>query len=213
METPRIRQRYKCKSYDVTYGDLGDLDKEYTPEPQYRVMRRPRLSGDPPEDKSCKPVKKAVKVAWLLTSKQMLLEGLTEFHQRSVWLFKMSIRKSARAEYVFSLITPALVSEQHLLVKNDDYGMPFAKHKHEETKGQETITWNVFTPCASTMELVNVMTTAAESRSERQSMRMRVNIPAFAFCDRTSYHRWNRDFAYFKNVVWDLSKFDRLAVH
>jgi hypothetical protein len=56
-----------------------------------------------------------VQARWLLTSKQMMLEGLAQFHRHSIWIFGSGC-KTERSASIFPLITPALVHEQHLYV-------------------------------------------------------------------------------------------------
>ncbi|KAF2250813.1 hypothetical protein BU26DRAFT_562779 [Trematosphaeria pertusa] len=82
--TPHLRQRYLRKFYSVTYGH-----------------RKP----------SAQPVNTA---AWLLASKQILLEGLAQFHRQSVWHFVDTDAENRPSEYVFPLLTPGLVYAQHL---------------------------------------------------------------------------------------------------
>jgi len=155
-----------------------------------------------------------MQVPWLLTNKQILLEGLTAFHKRSVWIFEAS-PGFMRTEYVFPLLTPVLVSEQHLFIKgkldtrrsmNSRYMLPFSRHEYEEGEGSSKIVWNVLTPRNDTMELANIMTTTAEPEGRVQKIKLHIQMWQLGF--RNEEHT-----GFLPNVVWDLSKLERLAVH
>jgi hypothetical protein len=144
----------------------------------------------------------------------MLLEGIAEFHQRSVWIFKSSSAslEVARTEYVFPLITPALVREHHLLITEGNRSMKdFADGVHylpflvDEVKEGKKV-YNVLTPKSNTMALINVMTTSAEAHDAVQNIKIDIRLAESAFGPA-------EEGVYLRNVVYDLSKLDRLAVH
>jgi hypothetical protein len=165
-----------------------------------------------------------MQVIWLMTCKQTSLEGLAEFHQRSVWLFRTS-SEFARTDYVFPIIKTTLASEHHLLVLDPGEmwksryhrpGLPFSLHHNDEGEGSAKVTWNVLTPCNRTMELVNVTTTSAESYDEVRTIKPQINIHQSAFPRiryRPKYSFREDTQTYLDNVVWVLAKLERLAIH
>jgi hypothetical protein len=125
----------------------------------------------------------------------MLLEGLAQFHQHSIWLFETSSKVDS-SEYTFPLITPSLVREQHLIIaplKSDPYKV-FEKRRTE--------TKRIFSLRSDTMALVNTMTTSTEEYDAVRKVKIEMTLLL-------------SDFTIGRHSVrcFDLSGLDRLAVH
>jgi hypothetical protein len=151
---------------------------------------------------------------WLLSCKQMLVEGLAEFHRRSVWIFE-SWDKSEKPEYVFPLITPALVHEQHLYV---DGIKKFCRATRLRHYGAEQMRQSglyepahLITLSASTVGLVDLMTVVSDNHKVQK-----VKIILRIYDDHLRYPadgqmNWNHH--HIPNIMFDLSAFERLAAH
>ncbi|KAF2030417.1 hypothetical protein EK21DRAFT_111941 [Setomelanomma holmii] len=148
---------------------------------------------------------------------QILLEGLAEFHQRSVWHFETSTRYRA-SEYIFPLITPALVREYHLIIDQSTFPPPgllapncpfdMLEYNVERSDGTEEVACNLV-PKAKTMALINMMTASAKEYSALAKIKMTIVFDYHAFLAPDTSHGGN-GYVY---RTFDLSRFDRLAVH
>jgi hypothetical protein len=152
-----------------------------------------------------------------LTCKQMLLEGFAEFHQRSVWHFK-TVNNLELNEYIFPLVTPALVREQHLLIagRSNDYlpwdlaTNPFDMYDRldEDDESSDKVL-HIFSLKSSTMAVVNLITASAEAHETVTRMKIDFHIGEKTFV----LNNGARPGRYLEDVFFDLSKLDRLAVH
>jgi hypothetical protein len=114
----------------------------------------------------------------------MLLEGFAEFHQRSVWHFQI-INNLEPNEYIFPLVTPALVREQHLLIAGrfnhyipwDLAANPFdMRDCFDESDESSDKIMHIFSPKSSTMAVVNLMTASAEAHDTVTRMKIDFHI-------------------------------------
>jgi hypothetical protein len=152
-----------------------------------------------------------------------MLESLAQFHQRSIWIFE-PCSKANRLEYIFPLITPAFVHEQHLYLGGTSYdwtdrsnrwpvlsGLRFFKNVPYPSEGSISSPQtypHIITPRPSTMRLVNLMTTSADAQSTVRKIKLDLRID-----DRRLKSRRGRRRHYFADIMFDFSKSDRLAVH
>jgi hypothetical protein len=125
----------------------------------------------------------------------MLLEGLAQFHQHSIWIFEAS-SMAEFSEYVFPLITPTLVREQHLIIA------PLKSDPHRVFEKERTETERIFSLRSDTMALVNTMTTSTEDYDAFQKVKIEITLTQADF-------RIGND----EQCLFDLSGLDRLAVH
>jgi hypothetical protein len=143
---------------------------------------------------------------------------LAEFHQRSVWHFETS--SSYRStEYIFPLITPALVREHHLTIAASKYPSPgvfnsscpfdMLEYVAENEEGTEEVGYNLV-PKSKTMALINLMTASAEEHDAVAKIKVNMLIEGNAFRAPGITHAGLLYAPFFK---FDLSRFDRLAVH
>lgn len=96
-----------------------------------------------------------------MTGKQIKLEGFAEFHQRSVWYFEMDSRLLPQ-EYIFPLMTPALVREHHFRIQglNDSFAtVEYLPDDGEASNGIE----HVISPKPNVTTIINLMTASAEA--------------------------------------------------
>jgi hypothetical protein len=147
----------------------------------------------------------------------MLLVGFAEFHQRSVWHFQI-IDNLEPNEYIFPLVTPALVREQHLLIAGrsnryipwDLAANPFdMRHCSDEDDESSDKILHIFSPESSTMAVVNLMTASAEAYDTVTRMKIDFHIGEKTLV----LDNGARPSQYLEDVFFDLSKLDRLAVH
>ncbi|KAF1833399.1 hypothetical protein BDW02DRAFT_599092 [Decorospora gaudefroyi] len=171
-EAPVILQRYKRKWYTVSYGT----------QPVLEDLTR-------------------FQAKWLLTNQQMLLEGLAEFHQRSVWY--LGDRKSPRRllpceEYVFPLITPGLVHAHHLYI----YDSSFVSQRRSYFRQDHLKQYQYLDLRQEAVTHVNCMTTSMEVPEGVQEIKVTVvqwgNFTMYEFhlftLERLAVHRGVRSF-------------------
>ncbi|KAF1847763.1 uncharacterized protein K460DRAFT_403089 [Cucurbitaria berberidis CBS 394.84] len=186
--TPTILQRYRRKEYFVSYGDqdlrCDDKDWEHWSAP------------------------------WLLTNKQMLLEGLAEFHQQSFWHFKTESHAVLKpSEYTFPLITPGLVRTHHLHIgwpssgdfaqrTNVDSQTPFDPSKSVAIERYFWLKKDVIT-------LVNCMMASMEMNEVVREIKVTVVI----LKDIAGLINYRGMLQHPIRYVFDLSQLERLAVH
>jgi len=145
----------------------------------------------------------------------MLLEGFAEFHQRSVWHFA-STSKLRSNEYIFPLITPSLMRAHEFTIESSKFPVtdsPYMAQPFVVDEGTITLDdgskgiIHLLTPKSNTMALVNLMTASTEAHDALDKIKININLMDIAFC-------WPRhNPRYLENVKFDLSRFDRLAVH
>ncbi|KAH3905068.1 hypothetical protein HBI56_230520 [Parastagonospora nodorum] len=187
----QIHQRYKKKHFIVTYGDQGGLGLEDTSQG---------------------------KAPWLLTNKQMMLEGLAEFHRRAVWIFE-SWGKTDKKEYIFPLIKPALVHEQHLYVD----GTGSRPHHRGLIYFSKDVAWStqdevgpphIVTLRANTIGLVDLMSDSVDAISDVRKVKIYLQIHDQRFRFRRvqgTLRPWN--LYHVPDIMFDFTELDRLAVH
>ncbi|KAL5114004.1 hypothetical protein ACEQ8H_008109 [Pleosporales sp. CAS-2024a] len=183
----RILQRYKSRKYIVMYGDQGDWD-----------------SDDDQDMTAC----------WLLTSKQMLVEGVAEFHRRSIWMFE-SWGETLSSEYVFPLITCGLVHEQHLFLapKNGHgTGLWFFRDVPYEMLGDPSLP-HVIALGASTVHLIDIMTESSTTHDSVRKIRFILDLHdkhlRHVRSDADRRHPAN----HLPDVMFDFSDLKRLSRH
>jgi hypothetical protein len=144
----------------------------------------------------------------------MLVDGLAEFHRQSVWTFE-SWDKSERSEYIFPLITPALVHEQHLYVDDSnkfgrENGLRHYRAEPIQQSGSSDYA-HFITLSGSTIGLVDLMTVVNDNRKVQK-----VKIILRMYDDHLKYPvdgqvNWNQ--YHMPNIMFDLSAFDRLSAY
>ncbi|OAL00182.1 hypothetical protein IQ06DRAFT_222821 [Phaeosphaeriaceae sp. SRC1lsM3a] len=151
---------------------------------------------------------------WLLASKQMMIEGLEEFHRRSVWIFEYS-SKNAKSQYIFPLITPTRVHEQHLYMDGSSgkWHSPRGLQVHyvpPRLSGWPSERPRIVRTSSVEVGLANVMTTATDAEDAVQTIKMyMIAYGARVFkMDRGPGGRYAQG-----TQIFDFSKLDRLAVH
>ncbi|KAF2821962.1 hypothetical protein CC86DRAFT_385686 [Ophiobolus disseminans] len=171
-ETPKIKQRYKRRLYDVT-----------------------ALALDVQADAS------------------------RRFHRVPSALclaFRVLSQASTNGVY-FPLMTPALVREHHLTIRPpnrfDEYGLssaqPFVVDEYIlENEDRTKETSYVLSPKASAMALVHLMTASTEAHDA--GTKIEIYLQLF---DQDFIVNSRQANLYAKNVKFDLSQLDRLAVH
>jgi hypothetical protein len=165
-----------------------------------------------------------VQARWLLTSKQMMLEGLAQFHRHSIWIFGSGC-KTERSASIFPLITPALVHEQHLYVggTRDDWtdnnvgwlgfqgpqhGLWFFRYADYMSEGSSKHARIITTP-PWTDKMVNLMMTTTDAHTTVQKIKVHLRIDD----RRLQCHRCNHYYYYYSDILFDFSLFDGLAAH
>jgi hypothetical protein len=150
-----------------------------------------------------------------LTCKQILLEGFAEFHQRSVWHFKI-INDLHPNEYIFPLVTPALMREQYLTLQAapphhspwyrppDLFDINEYVNEDDESPGKVS---HILSPKSSTMAVVNLMTASAEAHDAVAKIKINLHLG-----DRTFNGDTDTPPNRFQHVNSDRSKLDWLAV-
>jgi hypothetical protein len=155
-----------------------------------------------------------IQAPWLLTCKQMLVEGLAEFHRLAVWIFE-SWDKSERSEYVFPLITPALVHEQHLYIDDNkkfcrENGLRHYRAEPMQQSGSSDCV-HLITLSASTIGLVDLMTVMNDNHKvQKVKIILRIYDDHLRYPDGGQVN-WNQ--YHMPNIMFDLSAFDRLAAY
>lgn len=152
-----------------------------------------------------------------------MLEGLAQFHRRSVWIFE-PCRKTAILKYIFPLITPTVVHEQHLYpstlshewIPPDDSqyghsgGLSYFKDVPRMLGGSPKYP-HIVTPAPCTARLVDLMTISADAQSTVGKIKLGLRIDdrrlKTVLPIRMSFRH------YFANIMFDFSYFDRLAVY
>jgi hypothetical protein len=120
----------------------------------------------------------------------MMLEGLAQFHRRSVWIFEPR-RETAKLKYIFPLITPTLVHEQHLYPGTLSHQwIPRGRTQYGHSGGLSYFK-DVPYLLGGSSSYPHIITPA----------------PCTAGLVRMSGRH------YFANIMFDFSYFDRLAVH
>jgi hypothetical protein len=147
----------------------------------------------------------------------MLLEGLAEFHRHSVWVFE-SWGKIARDDYVFPLIVPALVHEQHLYVngtgmaRSHNCGLSHFRDVPYLWEGSPDYPY-IIMPKPSTIGLINRMTDSCHSHDNVRKIKIVLQIHD----KRLRFPRRDRDtewrLYHLPGIMFDFSKLDLLAVH
>jgi hypothetical protein len=93
LATRKIEQRYKWKTYIVTYNmDTLPFDREISTN----------------------------KAAWLLTNRRMLAEGMYQLCRKATWHFYDNDDQTRPTDYVFPLNTPSLAMAHHLNICTRD---------------------------------------------------------------------------------------------
>lgn len=153
---------------------------------------------------------------WLLTNKQMMLEGLSEFHRHAVWIFE-SWGKTDKKEYIFPLINPVLVHEQHLYVNSTGSrphrgGLVYFK-KAEPWPQDWAGPPRIVILRANTIGLVNLMSDSSDTTSDVRKVKLyfRIHDRHFRFRVRGRIRIWN--LYHVPEIMFDFSELDRLAVH
>jgi hypothetical protein len=157
----------------------------------------------------------------------MLLEGLAEFHQHSVWYFGVACTLDRRqSEYTFPLITPGLARTIHLFLGSlapfhDDE--PFRhrdnvnegwedQEEYDGSDGQrlERYFWLPQKACID----INCMTTSMEVPEGVQNVKVTITIPQdMAFPCSSVRSNIIHGQQYPSLYDFDLSQLERLAVH
>lgn len=142
-----------------------------------------------------------------------MVEGFAAFHRRSVWIFE-SWSKPAKSSYVFPLIIPARVHEQHLYISGTSGGW-HGPSALQYPKIVPRLMWQDFaeeeivTPTVMNMGLVNVVTTSTDSEDAVRKIKL------YIVGGRAEVFRFGRRTAEYRHAIqlFDYSKLDRLAVH
>lgn len=206
-DKPWIRQKYLRKTYTVTYGECYDLVGG--------VYQSGTVCCSPTCHERLPRVSLTTfQAMWLLASKQMMIEGLEEFHRRSVWIFEYS-SKNAKSQYIFPLITPTRVHEQHLYMDGSSgkWHSPRGLQVHyvpPRLSGWPSERPRIVRTSSVEVGLANVMTTATDAEDAVQTIKMYViAYGARVFkMDRGPGGRYAQG-----TQIFDFSKLDRLAVH
>lgn len=143
--------------------------------------------------------------------KQMLLEGFTEFHQRSIWRFKARYHEVLPQEYIFPLMTPALAWEHHLDIINAQYYLSMVQYPLEDdTPGDEVV--HIGSPKSDLIAVVNLMTVSAEAHDAGSKIKLTMSLRIDSLGEYI-YTPGMWKYRHLENSKLDLSKLDRLAVH
>ncbi|KAJ4376081.1 hypothetical protein N0V83_001362 [Neocucurbitaria cava] len=187
-DTHGIIQRYERKYYAVTYGHR-----------------------DPPNRRT------ASKAPWLLTSKQLLLEGCSAFVKQGVWHFSPhEVGPLEPSQYIFPLITPGMVRAHHLHLGSESDGYyPFCGRysyqegyeKHEGEVDDGTAQQYHWLPKAS-ITPINAM--AASMEFSTTVKEVKVDIKVYNIAMQLEY---GGVLQYPNAYEFDLSQLERLAVH
>ena len=174
-DSPRLQQRYGRSTYTISYYDAPQLS--YREHPKVRVMMDTRrYSADVAR----------LQIPWLLASKQMLLEGLVEFHQRSVWHYTMRNRGDTKNnELVFPLITPGLVRK---------LGLPAELQVRSEDSSV-----GICSPSPDMVGVLNSAVTSMTSQNVLQEIKLSFNAEDRSLPSGV--------------LLFDFSKLERLAIH
>jgi hypothetical protein len=153
----------------------------------------------------------------------MMLEGLAQFHRRSVWIFEPR-RETAKLKYIFPLITPSLVHEQHLYPGTLSHqwiprgrtqyghsgGLSYFKDVPYLLGGSSSYP-HIITPAPCTAGLVDLMTTSTDAQYTVRKIKLDLRIDDRRLKTVHPIRMSGRH--YFANIMFDFSYFDRLAVH
>jgi hypothetical protein len=159
-------------------------------------------------------------MSWLLTNKQMLLEGLRQFHERSIWIFAGG--RTQPSEYVFPLITPGRVPTFHVGLGRRTSHVNNHEALHQPFQQRDSIDpgWEPLEHTADGIERyfwlqqatktdLNTMTRSSEVGEGVKEMKVIVHIPQDLA--RSVQHEGRQQFP--RLYSFDLSYFERLAVH
>jgi hypothetical protein len=135
----------------------------------------------------------------------MLVEGLAEFHRRSVWHFRHSV-VSNHIDIVFPLITPALLREHHMYIRTSGISPENYTLGVDEYPGQGTTETFVFNIRPHDMSLVNLMMTAGEAYANIHTIQIDLDVR------NSEFVHWSEEpQAYVNEGLFDFSRLDRLA--
>lgn len=134
----------------------------------------------------------------------MLLEGLTQFHQNSIWIFQPD-PLLAKCDYIFSPLDSSLVREQHLYPAHMRRG--FLWYTRHEGLARPADDRRLVTLRPGTKHLINNMAVTGGDQSAVQKIKLDLNI---------RHSIWNKNWGgnnLISHVKVKFPQLERLAVH
>jgi hypothetical protein len=140
-----------------------------------------------------------------LTNKQILVEGLIQFHQNSVWIYKPE-PFLVKCDYIFSLITPSAARELHL--HPGGIGLDYTWYMRHDKWSNSVDKSRLITFSPRTTHLIDDVVQSGGDQSTIKKIKLDIKM-----CDSSMKYWYRRHLDPDLEVKFKFSQVQRLAVH